>query len=397
MKIPEVSGLLLQFLQGSLSAEEMEALERWKALSDENRRLFEAVTERFPGQQFAEYYTYRGRVEEYVMAALKQDGEAKAPAGAPVILLPEKKSVWLKALVAASVILVFSIAAYWWLSKPASESRISAQHAPVDINPASQGALLTLADGSQVLLDSLGNGLVATQNGTDISLNNGSLTYLSPAKLAASSAGFNILQVPKGRQFAIVLPDGTKVFINAASSLKYPVAFTGKERTVAVSGEAYFEVAKNARHPFRVMVNDQMEVEVLGTIFNVNSYSDESHITTTLLDGAVRVLQGSESVLLHPGEQALAQKGIRIVKDADLQKAVAWKNGLFNFEKVGLREMMRQLERWYDIEVVYEGDVPDTRFFGEMSRMLNLATVLDALKGFGLRYRMEGRTLVVMP
>lgn len=267
-----------------------------------------------------------------------------------------------------------------------------------DINAGQSGAILTLANGQHIILDSLGNGVVATQGGATVSLQNGALLYDRNPGAGNGKVDYNTMSTPNGRQYQVVLPDGTKVWLNAASSLNYPTAFTGSERRVTITGEAYFEVAKNEGMPFIVNVGDEAGVEVLGTSFNLNAYQDRGNIDATLVEGLIRVTTSTARKIVKPGEQARISSSISIVKDADLDKALAWKNGIFNFEEVGLREMMMQIERWYDIKVVYAPNVPDVKFFGKMSRKADLATVLEALNGFGLHYEMlADRHLMIKP
>lgn len=264
--------------------------------------------------------------------------------------------------------------------------------AVADIQPGRQGAVLTLADGRTMVLDSLQQGLVATQHGTNLTLREGQLVYDAGG---AATAGLNSMSVPRGRQFQLVLPDGTKVWLNSASTLRYPTAFTGSERKVSITGEAYFEVAKNAAMPFRVDVNGTAAIEVLGTRFNVNAYTDEGSIRTTLLEGSVRV---NGAYVLKPGQQAsITGKEVKIAEQADLEQAVAWKNGLFNFTDAEMHQVMRQLERWYDIEVEFRGNVQPREFQGKMQRSLSLSQVLEGLSEMGVHFTIEGRKLIVQP
>ncbi len=281
-----------------------------------------------------------------------------------------------------------------------------------DIAPGKNGAVLTLADGSQIVLDSLNDGIIASQTGSQAVIRNGKLIYdLTGEKTA--DAVYNTMSTPKGRQFSLVLPDGTKVWLNAASSIRYPTVFAGAERQVFLTGEAYFEVAGNTRMPFRVNANNKANVKVLGTQFNVNAYENEESLNTTLLEGAVAVdlsfdssSQSSVSrpVVLKPGQQAVAmvagkaQTGIRVVNNADISKVMAWKNGLFDFNGLSFEEIMRQLERWYNIEVVYENNkVPDKRLGGKMTRGVSLNDLLKQLGKMGVHYKLEDRTLTVSP
>jgi hypothetical protein len=276
---------------------------------------------------------------------------------------------------------------------------------PVDIAPGKNGAVLTLADGTQVVLDSLHNGVIANQKGGQVLLKEGKLAYEPDG---SGEVAYNTMTTPKGRQFQVTLPDGTKVWLNAASAVTYPTVFTGKERVVKVTGEVYFEVTKNVKMPFRVNVNNKAEIEVLGTHFNVNGYADESKISTTLLEGSVRVTVNSAIrpvVTLKPGQQAQITNGIsqaegtgiKVIENADSEKILAWKNGLFNFNGASLQEVMRQLKRWYDIDVVYEKGIPNITFWGEITRGVSLNDLLIGLEKTGVHFRMEGRKLVVMP
>lgn len=302
---------------------------------------------------------------------------------------------------AAAVLLLFATGAYFWINSNRPGKQAIVQQ-PVDIAPGKDGAVLTLADGRQVVLDSLGNGVIAIQNGAQVLLQNGKVVYeAGQASISADQLQFNTMSTPKGRQFQLLLPDGTKVWLNAASSIRYPTFFAGNERRVAVTGEVYFEVTKNKKMPFRVTVNESAGIEVLGTHFNVNAYSNEPELKTTLLEGSVKVssMGNDQSFILKPGEQAaIHHSQLTIHDNIDLDKVMAWKNGLFNFEGVPITEVMKQIERWYDITVVYEKGVPNIEFYGEIGRNLSLAELIVALKDVGVHFRIEeGRRLVVLP
>jgi ferric-dicitrate binding protein FerR (iron transport regulator) len=207
------------------------------------------------------------------------------------------------------------------------------------------------------------------------------------------------MTTPKGRQFQLVLPDGSKVWLNAASSITYPTAFIGEERSVKINGEVYFEIAKDLKRPFNVKVNDDNEIQVLATGFNVKAYTDDPLITTTLLEGAVRLNAFKKVQTLKPGQQTQVNTDgkITLVNKADIAKIMAWKNGLFNFQDESLEEVMKQLERWYDIRVQYIGNPPAQKFYGELQRDLTLLQVIEALKEIGIQFKIQGRTLIVMP
>jgi transmembrane sensor len=331
---------------------------------------------------------------------------------------------------AAAMVVCIGIAAYFTLFNRSSKT--TANNTPLavttDIGPGKDGAILTLADGSTIVLDSMGNGLVTDQVGAQVVLRDGKLVYdASDSRLPSKDARptYNTITTPKGRQFRLLLQDGTSVWLNAASSLRFPTVFTGKERRVEVTGEAYFEVASlpltlptggegmksnpHASHgkmPFIVNVHGKVEVEVLGTHFNINAYEDEESIKTTLLEGTVKVsatqpqtTNHKQQTVLKPGEQAITTNyKLQTTNNINVDQIMAWKNGVFNFEDAKLHEVMRQLERWYDIEVIYEKGVPEIEFMGKMGRDLTLMEVLRGLQMSKVHCRIaEGRKLIVMP
>jgi len=266
---------------------------------------------------------------------------------------------------------------------------------PHPITPGGNKAILTLADGSQITLDSATNGAIAHQGNVQvIKLNNGQLAYKTD-KNGNNEAHYNSLITPRGGQFMIILPDGSKVWLNAATSLRYPTAFTGNTREVQLTGEAYFEIAANAKMPFIVKVNN-MEVKVLGTHFNVMGYPDENSIQTTLLEGAVQVQHNTAAVRLHPGQQAYLQgANMTVRKDIDVEEIVAWKNGYFHFNHESLPGVMRQLSRWYDVEVIYEGPIPDRDFGGKIERNNSLNDVLKILELSNVHYKIKERKIII--
>lgn len=307
--------------------------------------------------------------------------------------IPFLRSWW----AAAALVLALATGAYFWKSNKTNTGSAAITARAVDIAPGKDGATLTLADGTQVVLDSLGNGVIANQNGTQVLLKDGELAYNSTGERPLETA-YNTITTSKGRQFSLLLPDGTRVWLNAASSVRYPTAFSGKARQIEMTGEAYFEVAKDIKRPFLVNVNNAAEVEVSGTHFNVNAYENENTINTTLLEGRVKV----NATLIRPGQQAQVgnktQPAIKVINNVDIDKVMAWRNGLFNFNGLTFEEIMRQLERWYDIKVVYENNVvPDKRLAGEMTRGVSLNELLKQLGEMGVRYKLDDRTLIILP
>jgi len=296
---------------------------------------------------------------------------------------------------AAIFIIAGSAGAYFWLQRP------SPVNVPVTtattVLPGSNKAVLVLADGSTVALDSTGNQVIQ-QGQTAIHQNKGQLQYV--AQGAGTATGFNTLRTPRGGQFQITLPDGTRAWLNSASSLKYPTAFTGKDRVVELNGQGYFEIASNAAKPFKVKVNNALEVQVLGTHFDIMAYADEVAIKTTLLQGAVRVQRGTAVQTLHPGQQAIADadaQGIA-VKETDVNRVIAWKNGLFIFNNMELGTILREISRWYDVEIVYNAPANKNLYGGGISRSQNLTEVLRFLEAGGTNhFIIAGRQVIVLP
>lgn len=248
------------------------------------------------------------------------------------------------------------------------------------IVPGGNKAILTLANGEKIILEDAQKGSVATQGDIAINkVNDGSIVYdTSKQKEPGEKISYNVLTTPVGGQYHIVLSDGTGVWLNSSSSIRYPSRFFGNERKVEITGEAYFEVTHNASFPFRVLAGKQL-VEDIGTAFNINSYDNEPSLKTTLVEGKARVTNDAESFVLDPGQQTQLASGgkIRLVRDVDVAEVIAWKNGLFKFNNASLPEVMRQIARWYNVKVQYEGKLDDRKFNGEIARKTSLSEVLD--------------------
>lgn len=287
---------------------------------------------------------------------------------------------------AAAAILLMAGAGIWFWSRqaPAPKQIVLTTVRPAhDATPGISGAILTLDDGSQVALDSTGNGIVANQNGSKVMLNNGQLAY--EKNNATGKISYNTMSTPRGRQFKVVLPDGTRVWMNAASSIRYPTAFTGSERKVEIQGEAYLEVAQDASKPFIIAVAGAATIKVLGTSLNINAYQDENTINTTLVTGSIQVAANEDNaVTLVPGKQARLHKqsGKISIHTAEEEQVLAWKNGLFIFEKADIQTIMRQLSRWYDVDVDFK-NITDKKFSGTIPRNVNVSTVFNILEATG--------------
>jgi ferric-dicitrate binding protein FerR (iron transport regulator) len=262
--------------------------------------------------------------------------------------------------------------------------------------PAGNKATLTLGDGSTILLDSSANGMVASEGSTRvIKLDSGRIAYQADGS-HEGSLSYNVIHTPRGGKYEVTLPDGTKVWMNAASSLRFPTVFNGLQREVALTGEAYFEVAENRQMPFNVSIGEAT-VKVLGTHFNINAYSDERSIHTTLLEGAVQFSSGGAGKLLHPGEQAVFDDSTSAlsVHEADINQVMAWKNGRFEFDNIDLPAVMRQISRWYDVDVEYRVANRNVKLGGGISRTSNLQDLLPLLEASGVHCKLEGRKIVI--
>jgi transmembrane sensor len=304
---------------------------------------------------------------------------------------------WSRVAVAAAIIFFLAGVGYWFVNqKPVIKEPLVAKTTPM-IMPGGKKAILTIADGSTISLDNKENGELLQQGNTVIYKKDGLLMYNANAKPGvAVPPMYNTLSTPRGGQYELMLPDGSIVWLNAASQIRFPTSFTGNQREVEIEGEAYFEVAKNKKKPFIVNV-DGMRVEVLGTTFNVNAYAEEGNIVTSLLEGSVKVSKGSLKDLLKPGQQATLNKKKEKIKvaRADMDGVIAWKNGLFQFQGADIATIMRQVGRWYDVEVNFAGKIPVRQFEGKISRQANLTEVLQILELSNIKCSIEGNKIIV--
>lgn len=337
-----------------------------------------------------------GQVWEVIRAAITVPAQQHRTVPGPTNFL--RQWGW---AVAASIMLL--IGAYNYFKTPDPKragTSLAKKEMPPEtiIQPGTNKAVLTLADGSSIVLDNAANGQLASEGNTQvIKLDDGRLQYHCNTN-SSGGVALNTVSTPRGGQYHIILADGTKVWLNAASSLQYPIAFSGNERKVVLTGEAYFEVAKNKLQPFRVVVND-MQVQVLGTHFNIMSYADEADVNTTLLEGAVTVSNKQSARDLLPGQQASLNKaaGKITIAKTDVEKSVAWKNGSFHFEGESIPEVMKEIARWYDVEVVYQGNC-SAHFTGIIPRDASIAKVIEMLRvSSELQLQLSNRTITVSP
>lgn len=331
-------------------------------------------------------------------------------------VIPFYKRPFFRVAAAAVVAVCITSAYFLFLNKIKPATTIAKVHKHVFTNdvtaPATNKAILTLGNGKTIVLDSVANGPLAQQGNAIVSkLNNGQITYDADNN-SATKIQYNTLTVPKGsKPVQLILADGSEVWLDVASSITYPTVFPGKERKVEITGEAYFQVAPltlkggNGRVPFIVSVSSALadrkgvEIQVLGTHFNVNAYDDENSLKVTLLEGAVKVERpGNESLNIKPGQQAEinAEGKMELNKEVDLDEIMSWKNNWFNFNTLTVPEIMQQIERWYNVSVTYQGKPGNKHFSGIVSRNNNVSEVLKIMEQAGIKFKIEGRNITVM-
>ncbi len=387
--------LLSKYINNTCTPAEAEKILTFLQKNESNRLLIKQLGEEFDNidTPVSQVESYSQRIKEVLNKKLNE---------ASVVQLPKRR--WSK-MAAAAIILILISCGYLLINQfsekkdLASKEDISLRYKN-DIKPGGENAILVLANGEKIALDSATNGALAEQGGINVvKLNNGQLTYTtaSDGNAVNSEVLYNNIITPRGGQYKIILSDGTAVWLNASSSMRFPASFIGKERRVEITGEAYFEVKKNTAKPFIVKINGEAEVEVLGTDFNIMAYDDEAVMKTTLLEGAINIKSANEVKQLKPGQQAQVGEGkIKVFNDADINQAIAWKNGLFDFNDDEIVDIMRQLSRWYDIDVHYDGVIPEGHYVGTIRRKENISEVLKMLEFAGdIRFKIDGRRVIV--
>lgn len=396
--------LLPRFAAGTATGAERDAFNQWlETLPPDAFRQVVEDYERFLSAQ-PSFDPYNNRLLETLLHKIHEQEETP-PHDLPGRLIVPR---WVR--YAAAILLVAGAGLFaWWLSKHGGTSAPSqgklAVQGTADVEPGKDGAILTLADGRVIVLDSLGNGTIAQEGGANVVLTNGQLAYnRDTSAIHQHTVLYNTMQTPRGRQFQLLLPDGTRVWLNAVSSIRYPIVFTGDRREVTVTGEAYLEVAKGDDKQFLIHSNGITSI-VRGTGLNINAYDDEEATRITLVEGRayVGVTPQQEGImvqaLLLPGEQASFTPGNDrpVVSNVNIEQVVAWKNGVFNFQHSDLPSAMRQIARWYDVEVVFAGDTPKVEFGGKIQRSLSLSQIIKNLGDNELQFKIEDRKLIVMP
>jgi len=384
----DVQKLLSKYNSGTCTKEEVAVVNRWYAAQVARQEV-----PKEPENPLMEEQLIWGRIRAAIQI------NSKFPAQNKERKLFSRK--WLTA--AASLIVLFSVGFYAYRYTHSHEAEMAKLRAH-DIKPGGNKAMLTLADGTQLALNDQANGEIAKQSGASIRKTaNGQLIY-EAKESPTSEVASNTISTPRGGQYQVNLPDGTKVWLNALSSLTFPTAFTGNRRLVRLKGEGYFEVAKQEKMPFMV-VTDKQAVLVLGTHFNINSYADEEGTKTTLLEGSVNVASVEPQKIpkmmikvatLKPGQQAVFSGGSLKVQPANIEEAIAWKNGKFKFSNENIESLMRKVARWYDVDIEYRGKISKEGFGGQVSRSRNVSELLEVLQLTRLvHFEIEGRRIIV--
>ncbi|MBO9733169.1 MAG: FecR family protein [Chitinophaga sp.] len=371
MSISEVQLLLEKYKHGQISQEELQRLKALVATDDYEPEIKADILMTLYGP--VRDGGWQREDEAAILQQILQSDDTPVKAVRRFRLLPYA------AAAALTGVIIFAGARYF-VNRPSHTAPIAAT-AAVPLAPGSNKAMLVLADGKQIPLDSANLGALAQQGNSRVLNTQQGLAYEAAGKVA--EVVYNTVVTPRGGQYQLTLADGSRVWLNAASSIRFPTAFTGKERTVEITGEGYFQIAANAQQPFRVKVKGapDMAINVLGTSFNVMAYPDEKTITTTLEDGAVQLVCGNNKSLLKPGYGGSLSVGDKdfVIEKADLEQALAWKEGKFRFRNTNIATIMRQLARWYNIEVAYQGDLSDIRLTGIISRRENASSLLNIL------------------
>jgi transmembrane sensor len=380
--------LIRKYLAGTATPEEEALLETW----------YIAAAQSQPDAAGAPGYP---EIEAEILEKLRAEQHDQQH-NLPTLDQPTAKSpirLWPRIAAAAAVLILLSVGALFIVRKVPTERVAQLQQPKNDILPAGSRATLTLIDGRTIALDSAGGHNLAQQGNTIVSSKDGQLIYSAnkPDRTGSiTGTAYNTLTTKPGEHYSLLLPDGTKVWLNAASSVTYPVVFNGNERKVTVAGEVYFEIVHNARQPFKIAVRNEL-VQDIGTHLNINAYEDESTMNTTLLEGSIKVSKGLASVILIPGQQAAITPGEDSfhLKTVDADNATAWKNGYFYFDRADIQTVMRQLARWYNVQVVYKGEISKKTFKGKVYRNINASEALQILSYFGAHFQIDDKTITV--
>jgi ferric-dicitrate binding protein FerR (iron transport regulator) len=415
----DVGGLLFRRLTNELTLHEQIELDNWLNQQDPaSRQFFEDCSDWDQVHAaLSELYDFD---EAAALADIQKKIQLEIQPTAPLIEFNEPGRKWKYYWMAAAVFLLIAGGAVFF-NRDKAKTNIAQlpveQRFHNDVSPGGDKAVLELADGSKIVLDNASNGALAQQGATQVmKLDNGQLAYQIGRSGAETTnpipdaIRYNTISTPRGGQYQVVLPDGSKVWLNAVSSLRFPTSFTGKERRVELNGEAYFDITRNASMPFKVVVaqaasgepagRQPLEIEVTGTEFDLMAYGDEDRQKVTVISGAIKAKSGNEQLVLQPNQQAFLDNkstALNLTSISNLGEVTAWKDGFFQFQDASIESIMRQAARWYDVEVIYDGKVSQ-QFIGKVPRQVNLSTLLKILEATGwVHFRIDGKKVTVSP
>ncbi|WP_152267926.1 FecR family protein [Agriterribacter humi] len=414
MSISQIKSLLDRYIAGNVTSQEQKLVEQWLEENSQHNTEWQLMNNKDKAIWLLELYH---DINDSITNKEAEEGNDSLIDPS----LPWYKKFWLP--VAAMLIVSIGTGIYYFLL-PRHERTVpvSVTVPPLqnDALPGTNKAILTLDNGKTILLDDSQDGVLAKQGGTAVRKQGENLMYNAKGSAdKPAPAVFNTLTTPRGGQYKLVLSDGSKVWLNASSSIRYPASFAGDERKVEITGEVYFEIShltaetskgKAAKRiPFKVKINtpgrNGAEVEVLGTHFNINAYDDEDAISTTLLEGSIKISPSKpkekslEAVIIKPGQQARLNKtgSLQLLKDVNLEETVAWKNGLFMMSSAAIPAVLRQLARWYDVDIVYDNGIPEGRITGDIPRDMNLSEVLKVMELSGVHFKIDNKKIIVNP
>lgn len=395
----DIALLIKKYLKDELEESEKQELESWKNQSDTNLRIFEELTDDdYLISAVGDAYKIDSDAValQKIHARIAVQQQASEEAGTKSVK-PVIRSLWFRLAAAAAVILIIiSITTIYTLQKDKRTDNVAEKRGlNPDIAPGASKATLTLADGRTIVLDSTAMGQLAEQGTAQIINKDGRLVYTAGKGEAKTDVLYNTVSTSKGQTYPLLLSDNSRIWLNSESSIHFPVSFTGRDRRVEITGEVYFEIAHDAARPFIATVNG-VDIQVLGTTFNVNAYADENSIKTTLVEGSVRVSKGIQRKQIAPGQQAqVIADEIKIANNVNVDKITAWRQGYFRFKDDKLSEAMKNIARWYNIEVVFEGNAANVQLSGDINRSSNLSSVIRLLAALDVEARTEGRKLIV--
>jgi len=394
--------LIAGHLRGELTTSEQKELTDWINEKEANKLFFaECTNEKLLAEELRQF---NKKDRNPILNNTLQSIDPGAKTTNRGRLLQMKRYMAVASLVVIAATIIIYVLNRGSNKKELAETTVNANDSyKNDVPPGTEKAILTLANGSTIELSNSGNKKITDENGTAVNQQGAQLVYdvsqSSSSSTSQSTLSYHTLSTPRGGQYQLVLPDGSHVWLNAVSSIRFPTAFVGKERNVEITGEAYFEVTPDKTKPFTVSVNG-MKVEVLGTQFNINAYEDEGEIRTTLLEGSVKINKDGKTSLLKPGQQASVNKNgnIDVTDHVDLDAALAWKNGIFLFKKNDMETIMRQVSRWYDADIVFENKIPGYFVATGIPRTMPVSKLLKALEmAGGVHFEIDGKKILVKP